>query len=272
MNPVPICIPTYNRPQFLLPVLEALKKCSGLTEFKIVTSEEPDCPETSKLLEDMLPKMGVNSVRCYNWERLGCAKNVEAAINRGFHFDTDIVVVVEDDVVLARDALQWMRWAARLYQDETRIMAAAAWSHQVEGYIPTTEDLSVTMLDSQFIAWGYAVTRERFQEYRWVFDESVRDKWAWDMKLTMYMPGNLCMVVHPRVSRAQNIGCEGTGVNNRKFWEDNHRVHNFVSDVWPDYPDVPYVPVTEEERAAGDRARLLNKPEGFLQLKTRGIT
>jgi len=119
MNKIPIVMPTYNRSQYLVQVLEGLSKCENLDKFFIVTSEEPDCPEVSALFDKV---DFIKIVRWKNEEKLGCNKNVIQAINFGFDC-SDVVVVLEDDIVPGRDFLNYFLWGFENIKPENDIIA-----------------------------------------------------------------------------------------------------------------------------------------------------
>lgn len=266
---IPICIPTYNRPEYLIESLGALSKCVGLDQYQIVTSEEPGFPETQIVLDKLLPTLGIPVSRNLNPVRLGNTLNLEQNFIRGFATGAEWVISLEDDVVLARDGLKWLEWAINTYWDEDRIVGASAWSRFGTDK-PKEEQLSQCALGWQFMPWGCAINKQRFDELRFIFQEAEKDGFAWDMKLSMYMPLNHCMQLQPLVSRAQNIGKIGNATD-EAFWREHHYVTNFIGEVWPDYPLVKFETVRDEDRKRCDRACIFNTANGKVPLKTRSF-
>jgi hypothetical protein len=261
-------MPTYNRPQYLVQTLEALSHCIGLERFQIVTSEEPGQPENSAVFEEWLPKLGIPFTRNVNEKQMGCSLNLEASFERGFATGSEWMISLEEDVVLAKDALLFLEWAVNTYWDEERIMGASTFFPQAEDFEYELEDLKRTSLGSQqFYPWGCAINRARFLEMKPCFKKSVEAGFTWDMFISLHMAPNCCMQVIPQVSRNQNVGQSGQGAD-YDFWKENHYVNNYVGELYPDYP-VPaaYDLITKDIREKFDRGYILGEAKQELKVR-----
>lgn len=112
-----LAMTAWKRSQYLKEVLDSLRHAHGIEYCLLLANVEPGYPEVESLLRsfDACPTdIVVNS------ETLGCPANTLAVLERGFDED-DFVLHLEDDLILAPDALQmaqWMRYKYEGQQDE----------------------------------------------------------------------------------------------------------------------------------------------------------
>ncbi len=89
------------RPDYSRRVLHALGECVGIADYLILPHVEPASEEVRAEIE------AIDFAEClptFNASRLGVNRNTENALLDGFAFG-DFVIHVEDDIVLAPDAL-----------------------------------------------------------------------------------------------------------------------------------------------------------------------
>jgi len=252
---IPICMPTYNRPEYLKATLDALSKCIGLENYEIITSEEP-CPEVDELLTRELATLDIESTRHKNKERLGNIKNCKRVFELGFATGAEWIFGLEDDIVLAKDALLWMEWAINKYWDEDRVIACSAFTFQGKEYYYKPENLSKSYLSAiNFSPWGWATTKHKWDMFAEGFDNAIRENWIenWDIQASLLMRADNKMQLRPVISRSENIGVIGDKTD-EEWWESSQKIYRFIGKDQPNYPLVKYDEITEKERQRVDRA------------------
>jgi len=264
-NRIPIAMPIYNRPDLLKQVFEALSNCFGIQNFEIITSEEPDQPETSDMVLECLSSMDIPFSRNFNDERLGCNVNCRKALELAFELtDAPWAVCLEDDILLAKDALLWYMWAIEKYKDHEMVGCVGTYRSQREGFEIDMKDLRTCHMRGCVLPWGWAITKKRFEEFapQYTADRERTLSGAWDDFVSQYMSENALYQVYPNVSRSQNIGEYGfktqgqqTGYGSKKYWLDHQYAHSYIMDVWPEYPIVEYEEVPKNYFDAVKRTR-----------------
>jgi glycosyltransferase involved in cell wall biosynthesis len=232
---IPIAMPAYNRHDYLVQVLSGLKENTHLDKFYIVTGEEPDCPQTRELFDgvDWMP-----IVRTINRERMGCNGNVTSTIDRAFEMH-DRAVILEDDVVPARDFLAFNCWGLERFEHDPRIFNLAAYKRQKE--MPPMAAIGEARLAGWFTPWGWASWRDRWTSFRRELAIPPDSKDSWDFYVVKWMTEIVGMFeVHPTLSRTQNVGEVGTYVPSAEWHQQNHR-----TPVW--FPDAGHAPLEPSE-------------------------
>jgi GT2 family glycosyltransferase len=242
MKLIPICMPAYNRPHYLREVLTALGKCECLDQFVVVASVEPGQPETVQVFKEAFerfPNKGLHTVSV-NDTQLGCNGNVLHAMEHGFALtEAPWAMCLEDDVVLARDALRWMIWANRVFGNQPDCFSVCAYQVQRFGQPVNYDDTGKSIFRGTILPWGWAITQEKFQDARYWWDRQPEGRpGLWDDNLCYYMAQKMWYEVCPVVSRAQNIGAVGFNANANPFgygsqqhWKEFQNVYGFIGDV-----------------------------------------
>lgn len=196
MNNKVIVSPHYNRPAYTKRVLEALSKCRGIEDYLLFMSAEPGNEEVIDLLHTV--------DFCYTWinvnmKRMGCSPHIHQVLEDGFK-KSNYVIIVEDDIVLCEDALEYFEWAST-FEDHQGIFTVSAWD-RAKPPVPAFQCRKV----KEFVPWGWATWKSRWTEMssRWNFND-------WDVHLNTQVRGNRSAIV-PFTSRSENIGAEG-GIN-----------------------------------------------------------
>lgn len=218
----------WNRPEYTRRALEGLSRCDGVGKYLILPFVDPVNGESPN--EEVWELVrGVEFARCephLNESRLNTAANTHKALGRGFH-EADFVVHVEDDIVLARDALAYFEWCRGQYQGDKDVFAVTGYSKSKPGH----QRYAVRRW-KWFTCWGWGMWRDRWEEVKdhWSFN----DKVGWAVNLNHSLRGNRCEIF-PELSRAQNIGAEkGMRVPSPEW----HRQHQFLEE-WAGNHDIP---------------------------------
>lgn len=214
----------YNRPQYTKQMLEHLSRCEGIGEYTLVACVDPsDCTDVivsllkeSTFLSDII--VNVNDTK------LGCNTNTMKALYCGTK-RSDVILHVEDDIILSRDALlKYEQWANENNSDFSFSLYSRINKSE---YRP--EMINDILSRPGFIPWGFGI-RE------WGFEKALENKCfnvaqpyvSWDIAIH-----HMCQYKNfnnrfTYLSRAQNIGAEfGTHVPSIEF----HKEHQLL-DFW----------------------------------------
>jgi hypothetical protein len=239
----PIVLFTYDRPAHTRQTLEALSANDGAAESELVVySDGPktaDREEPVRLVREYLRTVaGFKSVSVIEREsNIGLANSVIAGVTEALTHSPS-VVVMEDDLLTARDFLLFVNSALSTYEQRQDIFSVTGYNYPLQ--IPSTyrEDAYLSYRSS---SWGWGTWRDRWSQVDWSvgdYDDFVRDARAQELfrrggddlqpMLELQMAGELdswsirfdyahykhdALCVHPVVSRVQNIGFDGSGVH-----------------------------------------------------------
>ncbi|HNW88177.1 MAG TPA: glycosyltransferase [Bacteroidales bacterium] len=227
---IPIVMPTYNRPEFLRVVVDHLRVCDNIDKFKIYTSEEPGFPEVQKIFKS-IDFMEIE--RHINDRRLDCNNNVLQAINIGF-LNADFVVVLEDDVVPARDFLNLCIWADENFRNDSSIGCVTGFSLSREEK-PDQEVAADVLKWQYFWPWGWATWKDRWEhpDNKEASDISKtgRNIHSWDINFSnVFFLKNGFHSLFPVIPRTRNIGVHGRYVPSQLWHEQNMQTLFFADD------------------------------------------
>lgn len=198
----------WKRPDYATAVLESLRKCKGIENYKLLIHLDgcgnPEMPYVACAV-DFCERIIVKRA-----DHLGCNDMTRIALHHGFSH-SDYVIHVEEDVVLAPDALQYFEWAERFVTD-ANIFTASGWRHP-SGWLPESrkpydsEMGGEARIEPFFTCWGWATWSDRWKEMDTHWTTGTDLSLSWDIAISGTR-GNRCEV-HPMISRAMNIGEHG---------------------------------------------------------------
>ncbi|EFN58812.1 hypothetical protein CHLNCDRAFT_56906 [Chlorella variabilis] len=151
---------------------------------------------------------------------LGLKRNIRRAVAGAMEL-SDFAVILEDDIVVERDALRWFEWhvTSGLIFDRPDIALATCWSTSFpfhHGAVEAHDLLMVQQLglldkywvDRWFQPWGWALWRRTWDALgaEW----KPRDKRPWDVRLGQVMQANSWFETMPLVARCNYIGSVGS--------------------------------------------------------------
>jgi hypothetical protein len=189
----------YKRPKYTQIVIDALRQCEGIENYKIIVGLEPGFPEVETIARsiDFTEKeIHVNPTR------FGCQKNVHACLTRGFNI-SNFHIHIEDDTVPGRDMLKYFEFCDEYYKNNTEIFTISAYNKN--------NDVLETQYDKVwkyqwFTPWGWATWADRWKELinDWDFGHQYG---GWDWNINRRIRKNR-YEIKPLLSRTQNIGSE----------------------------------------------------------------
>jgi hypothetical protein len=207
-----ITVLAWRRPEYTKRCLEALERCRMFGAYKTFisidgerTAETDATYSVAENFADKYPKL-VDVIQCR--VNRGVADHPEAAYEyafTGLGYGSDFNVAIEDDCLLAPDALELADW---FYAHPNRDQ----WAFLNLGHIQGDGwDRPMEVCESSQIVspWCWAFTRETWAKIRpcWNQKQQVPVGWDWSLSYTMALNGWTSL--YPYLSRAYNIGKEG---------------------------------------------------------------
>ena len=213
---IPIAMPTYNRSHYIRQVFAALRECDNLDLFMLVTCEEPGFPEVAQVIEsiDFIPVE-----RHLHHTRWGCSRNVCSAINYAFQH-SQVAIILEDDIVPAKDFLNYMLWGLDTFQSDPRVITIGG--YQMLKVPPDPALVNVAQKITWLTPWGWATWKdrwERFYQTRWHLAPNP----TWAAYFNDFMFGRDGIEIVPAIGRTQNIGEEGVNVPSAEWQRENQQ-------------------------------------------------
>lgn len=246
---VPVIIFAFNRPKHLEYLLESLTKnfMASDTEVTIFIDGPRNEEDQTKihqirtLIERVKEQRFFKEIfSVYREKNVGLASNIISGV-------TDIInaygsaIVIEDDVIVSNDFLQYMNEGLTYYQGNKEIWSLGGFSFVREFPINYSEHVFVTQRSSSY-AW--ATWRDRWEKVDWevksyqrfLFDIRLRrefNKWgkdrasmlddqmnqrinSWAIRFDYAMYQNKCYNILPCISRCKTTGHDGSGTHNKK--------------------------------------------------------
>lgn len=215
-----ITLPVYRRADRLKETLAGLRR-NRLDGYTLFVQAEPGYPEVHDLARkiDFMPvSLEVNPVR------LGLNGNIQAALTRAMKAGSEFNVALEDDILLAPDALDLAEWFyAHPARDAYASLGFFAYKSDAEAprEVRETQD---------FRSWGYCFGRASWERYfvqalkfRYPIDPSVKHQDMWDFWVQFYFVMNGIPTLHPALSRSNHLGLDdGTNAlpEIRRYFEE----------------------------------------------------
>lgn len=234
-----ISMTVWRRPEYTRMVLDALAANLGSGEYRLVVAVDvtsgPDREVMHILGQQHWPaKLEVHVAPAPR----GCNGNTRAALRAAFAPpEVDYVIHVEDDILLAADALAWFEWAHRAYREDPSVFTVTAWRHP-DGWLPETgkpqppAEVWGCRREWFFTCWGWATWRDRWEEMddRWTLLGDHDHDGSWDVRVSQIRGARQQLA--PLVSRAVNIGAMGgthRGHEPLSYWRGMDEIHSVLA-------------------------------------------
>jgi hypothetical protein len=197
-----ISLPVYKRPDRVKRLLETLRACKP-DGYTLYVSAEPGFQEVLDVIRtiDFMPfQVSINK------ERLGLNGNIKNALTSAMRAGSDFNVALEDDIVLAPDALQLADW----YSEYSGRNAYACLG--LMGFFAADCNPLEIGETQDFRSWGWCCTRESWVDHiapGLSFDPGVRGgKYShlWDFAMQAYLLQKGVKTLHPLLTRSNHEG------------------------------------------------------------------
>jgi hypothetical protein len=134
---------------------------------------------------------------------LGCAGNTRRALDEAFSsFDSDFIILAEEDVVVSNAILDYFTWAAQAYEADSQVAAVCAHAHTSQA-APGLSSGVVRRSWFNPLIWG--TWRDRWPFIRAAWDTLPAGA-AWDSWLRGYFQEHSAQAIFPLRSLSQHIG------------------------------------------------------------------
>lgn len=185
----------YNRPNCTQQMIDWVSKCIGVETYHFIFFIEPGCPEVADIIENCT----LNKTIHYNDRLLGCWTNKKQAVEIGFE-SCDYLIFLEDDCLLAKDALLYFEYCNKTYRYMKSIGTVTAYnrfsSHDyIQGqFLPNQLSERRWYNSTTWAIWKH--------KYEMIDNWTGQDK---DLKTKLHDYYGM-YEVFPILSRANNIG------------------------------------------------------------------
>jgi hypothetical protein len=220
----PIVVPVCDRPEYLARVLDALQRVEGIEDTVIVFSQDERDAEVTRLIE-ALPLRKIHLLHTQPFfaffarigliTRIHCtASNIFFAIDAVMrHAEVEGVIVLEDDLVPSVNFYRYFQWCfdrVLLHPERKHdALTCGAYNVHCKGQIPFSEQHALFRIDDYFNPWGWAISRERWEQVRpmWSFT-------SWDGNMHHRITHRLGLAhYYPFLSHIDCIGAHGVNMS-----------------------------------------------------------
>ena len=223
MKAISLCL--WRRPNYTRTVLESLTRCPEIGTYTIFAGI--DGGGDAGVIEELNNFTACKVVPAIRSQHVGCNENTRLTLDAAFQ-ESDFVIHLEDDVVVARDALRYMEWG-RQFDSDKNLFTLSLWRHD-KGWLPTHTDKPkppdtdyIAENLSRFGVWGWGTWSDRWDEMKRGWTTGGDMEASWDIVLTEKIRNGRCDL-SPHCSRAVNIGADlGThrGEVTVEYWADS---------------------------------------------------
>jgi hypothetical protein len=215
-----IAISAYNRPEYSRRSLAAILGAKGYSRKKYNIFCSIDCDENGEINEDVYSVYSSieypMSIRA-SMEKLGCNKNVRSALDIAWEDNPDFVLMIEDDVVISDDALQYIEWAAEKYKNDQSVRTIGLWGYENKPEVPVSlKNAGKVKRQNFFTCWGWGTWSDRWSEIKenWTTGNDSHDT-SWDVVMSQNLGDRVEIL--PAISRAYNCG-DDFGTHRGRSW------------------------------------------------------
>lgn len=174
----PIVIFVYKRLEETKATIQALKenklsKESNLIVFSDFYKEFKDKKEVLEVREYLKTITGFKSIKVFEARtNKGLAQSIIEGVSQVLK-ENEKVIVLEDDLVVSNNFLEYMNEALEFYKNDTRI-----WS--ISGYVPKLDIKNIPKSDVYLLpracSWGWATWSDRWEKNDWNVKEYEKEK------------------------------------------------------------------------------------------------
>lgn len=271
MNRAPVAIFVYNRMDHLKKMMDLLEKNLLVTESELYIfsdggKNEADTEKVKGVrqwIHEYEKKSQFKTVHIFEKEHnCGLANSIINGVSQIFE-KHDRVIVLEDDLLVAKFFLKYMNEALDYYEKEKNIWSISGYTPNLEGLLTYEKDV---YLNYRPYSWGWATWKNRWELVDWQVKNYKRERFNRNIRKKFMRGGNLMpsmlraqmngkvdswyvrwayeaskrdmLTVYPAKSLVQNIGLDGSGTHcdskmSQKYnsiLQDEDRNYNFTKD------------------------------------------
>lgn len=246
MNRAPVAIFVYNRMDHLKKMMDLLEKNSLVTESELYIfsdggKNEADTEKVKAVrqwIHEYEKRSQFKTVHIFEKEHnCGLANSIINGVSQIFEKHNK-VIVLEDDLLVAKSFLKYMNEALDYYEKEKNIWSISGYTPNLEGLLTYEKDV---YLNYRPYSWGWATWKNRWELVDWRVKNYKRERFNRNIRKKFMRGGNLMpsmlraqmngkvdswyvrwayeaskrdmLTVYPAKSLVQNIGLDGSGTH-----------------------------------------------------------
>lgn len=183
----------YNRPKYLKKAIKTHVIPAGIDTFAFI-----DYSETQKEIYKIIDEAHIYKTIFKRPENLGLNESIKRGIQHVFNLGYDAVIVLEDDLLLSNDALEYLKHNLKYY---------------THPYIYAVSCYEGEPLDKRFRCWAWGTWKNAWAEIDWSLEPKEKNRDSWDVIVgeNFRQKGWYCYCSEK--SRVKHIGAFGTHYN-----------------------------------------------------------
>ena len=172
MNPSPIAVFAFNRPDHLRRTLDALAANklaaqSDVTIFCDGPRHEGERDATVSVRQVARTARGFASLTVVERPcNLGCAASIIDGLKQMFAH-SESVIIIEDDILTSIHTLSYLNTALTHFKGQKNIFSISAWAPPKSLFQQSKDDTADIYFVPRFHCWGWASWRDRFEQIDW---------------------------------------------------------------------------------------------------------
>lgn len=233
----PVVIFVYNRPDSAQSLFENIRNLKSYTDrnYYIFSDGGKDAEDWRKVLSVRSTIKSFPDLKAEVFEsecNLGLANSVISGVTRVLE-KHDSAIVLEDDLALSDDFFLFMDFGLDGFRKHKEVLAVCGYTWRLSF---SKEPLNTSY---RFSSWGWAIWADRWSSIDWdmsnitpkklrreankagsdiygMIKAQKRDKIdSWAVRLVLHQVRNDLVSVHPRISRAINLGLNNSGTHSK---------------------------------------------------------
>jgi len=188
---IAVLLIAYMRPEYLRKAIATHKRHDHLDYFAYI-----DYSPIQEEIYNIIDQSGIYDFIVKRKEKRGLNDNIMGAINMSFNFlDYDAAIVLEDDLLLADDAIHYLE-------------------HKLIAFEPVPFVGSVSLYKGptyckDFKCWGWGTWKSRWNTIEWIIQGHLSNGDVWDVMLNAHFKRVKQKCSCSNIERVQHIGHKG---------------------------------------------------------------
>ncbi len=237
-----ITMSLFNRPEYSRQALDHLHKCINSNQYQVLVHIDRS-PYTDELMEMVAEYSSDLDIHCFSPSKnLGCNRSVYECLDWSFE-DADFNIHIEDDILLAKDALQYFEWCAKEFVDDKTIFTVDGYNN-VPYELNSNKEYEILKTPS-YKPWGWCIWKDRWSNIKdnWGFSygaiyeqgKRIYDGGSWDLKMKKLLRGDRCRIF-PTLARSRNIGEVGLHTPSKEWHNKKHGIEWWAENAITKFP------------------------------------
>ena len=251
----PVVLFVYARPNHTQRTVEALMKNELSPKTNLIVysdgaksnKDESDVRSVREFIENI---QGFKSVKLIQREvNYGLSNNIILGLDECFKL-YDSLIILEDDIVVHRDFLNYMNWCLNMYAGNSNIWHISGWSYPIDIKL-----LPQIFLHSKMNCWGWGTWKKNWEFFekdpkkiinKWtntdIYNFNLNDtedtfnqilancigyRSTWAVFWYATIVNNNGLSLYNRSSLVKNIGFDGSGTNCKNSFDKQDKIYRY---------------------------------------------